>query len=66
MILYDYVYIGMSPSTKKHFEGLGYKWLGQGVKTKIKVEHLLPTCREEIVVCCDECYKEYKKVLGEL
>ena len=61
MILDDFVSIGMSPLTKSHFEKLGYVWLGQGVKTDIKVKHLLPTCRVFVNIMCDECGKKYKQ-----
>lgn len=55
IIVSKFVKTFWSPSNKKHYESLGYKYTKMGNKLKVKIKDLLPCSKVKIKVKCPEC-----------
>ena len=61
MLISKTVKVKWHPNNKKHYESLGYKWLGKGEEFEVKIEHLMKGSGIEIICSCDNCGEELIK-----
>lgn len=58
------VYVVWNPTTRKHYEQLGYRYTKYGDKFLVTVKNLLPTSTAKVSAFCDYCGDEVQITYG--